>query len=120
VEGSTPPSDPEPDWSIPYLEHLIRGDLPSDRIEARWIARRAKSFVILGNSRELYRLSPTGVLQRCIMNEEGRDLLNDLHSGAYGHHAAPRTLVGNAFGQGFYWLTAVSDAVKLVRSCKGC
>jgi hypothetical protein len=35
VEGSTPPSDPEPDWRIPYLKHLIRGDLPSDRIEAR-------------------------------------------------------------------------------------
>jgi hypothetical protein len=119
VEGSTPPANPEPDWRIPYLDHLTRGDLPSDKIEARRIARRAKSFVIFGDSRELYRSSPTGVLQRCITNEEGRNLLNDLHSGACGHHAAPRTLVGNAFRQGFYWLTAVSDAVKLVRSCKG-
>jgi hypothetical protein len=97
VEGSTPPSDPEPDWRIPYLDHLVRGDLPSDKIEARRIARRAKSFVIFGNSRELYRRSPTGVLQRCITNEEGRNLLNDLHSGACGHHATPRTLIGNAF-----------------------
>jgi transposase InsO family protein len=40
--------------------------------------------------------------------------------GAYGHHAAPRTLVGNTFWQGFYWPTVVSDAIKLVRSCKGC
>jgi hypothetical protein len=23
VEASTPPSDPEPDWRIPYLDHLI-------------------------------------------------------------------------------------------------
>jgi hypothetical protein len=119
VEGSTPPSDPEPDWRIPYLDHLIRGDLPSDKIEARRIARRAKSFVIFGDGRELYRRSPTGVLQRCITNEEGKNLLKDLHSGACGHHAAPRTLVRNAFQQGFYWPTAVSDAVKLVRSCKG-
>jgi hypothetical protein len=120
VEGSTPPVNPEPDWRIPYLNHLTRGDLPSDKIEAQRIARRAKSFVIFGDSRELYRRSPTGVLQRCITNKEGRNLLNDLHSGACGHHAAPRTLVGNAFRQGFYWSTAVSDTVKLVRSYKGC
>jgi hypothetical protein len=39
VEGSTPPTNPEPDWRIPYLDHLTRGDLPSDKIEARQIAR---------------------------------------------------------------------------------
>jgi hypothetical protein len=119
VEGLTPPANPEPDWRILYLDHLTRGDLPSEKIEARRIARRAKSFVIFGDSRELYRRSPTGVLQCCITNEEGRNLLNDLHSGACGHHAAPRTLVGNAFRQGFYWPTAVSNAVKIVCSCKG-
>jgi hypothetical protein len=120
AEGSTPPANLEPDWRIPYLDHLTRGDLPSDKIEARRIARQTKSFVIFGDNRELYRRSPTDILQRCITNEEGRNLLNDLHSGACGHHTAPQTLVGNAFRQGFYWPTAVSDAVKLVRSCKGC
>jgi hypothetical protein len=34
VEGSTPPDNLEPDWRIPYLDHLTRGDLPSDKIEA--------------------------------------------------------------------------------------
>jgi hypothetical protein len=62
VEGSTPPANLEPNWRILYLDHLTRGDLPSDKIEARWIARRAKSFMIFGDSRELYRRSPTGVL----------------------------------------------------------
>jgi hypothetical protein len=97
VEGPAPPSNPEPDWCIPYLDHLVRGDLPLDKIEARRVARRAKSFVMFGDSDELYHRSPTGVLQRCITNEEGRRLLNDLHSEACGHHAAPLTLVGNAF-----------------------
>jgi hypothetical protein len=83
VEGSTPPANLKPDWHIPYLDHLTQGDLPSDKIETRRIARRAKSFVIFGDSRELYRRSPTGVLQRCITNEEGRNLLNDLHSGTH-------------------------------------
>jgi hypothetical protein len=97
AEGSTLLANPEPDWHISYLDHLTRGDLPSDKIEARRIARRAKSFVIFGDSRELYHRSPTSILQRCITNEEGRNLLNDLHSRACGHHAAPRTLIGNTF-----------------------
>jgi hypothetical protein len=36
------------------------------------------------------------------------------------HHAVPRTLVGNAFRQGFYWPTAVADANEVVRTCEGC
>ena len=90
------------DWRTPFLDCLIRCELPEDRSEARRIARRAKSYVIYGESNELYRRSPTGILQRCITIEEGQKLLEDLHSGACGHHAAPRTLVGNAFWQGFY------------------
>jgi hypothetical protein len=63
VEDLTPPSDLEPDWRVSYLDYLIQGDLPSDKTEARWIARRAKTFVIMGDSSELYRHSPTGILQ---------------------------------------------------------
>jgi hypothetical protein len=120
TEGSPPPADLEPDWRIPYLDCLVRGELPPDKIEARQIARQAKTFVIYDNDKELYRRSPTGILQRYITVEEGRNLLRDLHSGACDHHVAPRTLVGNAFRQGFYWPTAVSDAIKLVHSYKGC
>jgi hypothetical protein len=37
-----------------------------------------------------------------------------------GHHATPRTLVSNAFLQGFYWPTTVADASEIVRTCEGC
>jgi hypothetical protein len=120
MEGSPPPADLEPDWRIPYLDCLIQGELPSDNTEARRIARRAKTFVIYGNDKELYRRSPTGILHRCIIVEEGRKLLRDLHSGACSHHSVSRTLIRNAFRQGFYWPTMVFDTIKLVRSCKGC
>ena len=36
------------------------------------------------------------------------------------HHVAPKTLVCNAFRQGFYWPTAITDTIELVRSCHGC
>jgi hypothetical protein len=54
TKGSTLPADLEPDWRTPYLDCLTRGELPLDKIEARWIARRAKTFVIYGDDKELY------------------------------------------------------------------
>jgi len=95
MEVEQRPSQPF-DWRMPFLNCLIRYELPEDRSEPRRIARRAKSYVIYGEDNELYGRSPTGILQRCITVEEGRKLLEDLHSGACGHHAAPRTLIGNA------------------------
>jgi ribonuclease HI len=107
-------------WQTPYLQYLHRGELPLDRAEARRLARRAKSFVLLGDGKELYHRSPSGILQRCISIAEGQELLQEIHSGACGHHAAPRALVGNAFQQGFYWPTAVADTTRIVRTCQGC
>jgi hypothetical protein len=88
---------PNRNWQTPYLQYLHRGELPLDRAEARRLARRAKSFVLLGDGKELYHRSPFGILQRCISIAEGQELLQEIHSGACGHHAAPRALVGNAF-----------------------
>ena len=67
-----------------------------------------------------YHRSPSGILQRCISVAEGQELLREIHSGACGHHAAPRALVGNAFRQGFYWPTVVADATRIVRTYEGC
>jgi hypothetical protein len=111
---------PSRDWQTPYLQYLHRGELPLDRVEARRLARRAKSFVLLSDGKELYHRSPSGILQRCVSIAEGQELLQEIHSGACGHHAAPRALVGNAFRQGFYWPTAVADATRIVRTCQGC
>ncbi|XP_004977728.1 uncharacterized protein LOC101784657 [Setaria italica] len=108
---STKGPDPLPDWRAPYLDYLICESLPTDKTEAQRIARRAKSVVII--DQELYKRSHTGILQRCIPSDQGRSLLHDIHAGACGHHAAPRTLIGNAFRQGFYWPTAVADATRV-------
>jgi hypothetical protein len=88
---------PNRNWQTPYLQYLHQGELPPDKAEARLLARRAKSFVLLGDEKELYHRSPSGILQRCISIAEGQKLLQEIHSGACGHHAAPRALVGNAF-----------------------
>ena len=59
------------------------------------------------------------VLLRCVTLEDGRKLLLDIHGGICGHHVAPRALVGKAFRNGFYWLTTLTDAWDLIKTCKG-
>jgi hypothetical protein len=78
----------------------------------------AMSFALVDD--ELYKRAASGVLQQCVPIPQGRELLQDIHVGMCGHHTAPRTLVGNAFRQGFYWTIAVADASEIVRTCEGC
>jgi hypothetical protein len=66
---------PDRDWQTPYLQYLRQGELPLDQAEAQRVARRAKSFVLLGDEKELYHHSPSGILQRCISIAEGQELL---------------------------------------------
>jgi ribonuclease HI len=77
----------DPDWHFPILEWLVEGKLLSDQMEARHIARRAKMFVLIEG--ELYKRGAAGILMRCILGDQGRELLCEIHVG-------PRTLVGKA------------------------
>jgi hypothetical protein len=113
----TEPAPRAEDWRAKYLAWMDRGELPSDRSEARRIARMAKSFTLVNG--ELYKRVASGILQQCIPIPQGRELLRDIHAGVCGHHVAPRTLVGNAFRQDFYWPAAVADAMRLCAPAKG-
>jgi ribonuclease HI len=63
IEGERNGVAPNQNWQTPYLQYLLRGDLPLDKAEARRLARRAKSFILLGNEKELYHRRPSGILQ---------------------------------------------------------
>jgi hypothetical protein len=58
------PAPIEGDWRDKYITWMDRGELPSDRSEARHIARTAKSFVLVDS--ELYKRTASGILQRCV------------------------------------------------------
>ena len=105
-------------WTEPFLAYLNRQELPEDQNEARCIMRRCKAYKV--HKGEIYKKSATGVLQRCISEEEGRQLLAEIHAGLGGRHAAARALVSKAFRTGFYWPTARADAQDLVQHCVNC
>ena len=47
-----------PDWTVPYLAYMNRGELPEDETLARQIIRRSKSMTIVNG--ELHHCSVTG------------------------------------------------------------
>jgi ribonuclease HI len=79
IEGQQNGVAPNQNWQTPYLQYLLRGELPLDKAEARRLARRAKSFVLLGDVKELYHRNPSGILQRCISVAQGQELLQEIH-----------------------------------------
>ncbi|KAK1605881.1 hypothetical protein QYE76_029554 [Lolium multiflorum] len=107
-----------PSWVKPIKEFLINGTLPVDENESRRIQRRSKAYTIING--EVYKRSVTGVLQRCVEPEEGKEMLEEIHRGECGHHASSRALVAKVFRHGFYWPMALENAEDMVRKCNGC
>jgi hypothetical protein len=92
--------------------------LPPNKTEARRLQRRAQAYTIINS--KLYKCSVSGIFQKCVEPEEGRELLKEIHQGECGHHASSRALVAKGFRHGFYWPTALRDADLLVKHCNGC
>jgi hypothetical protein len=67
-----------------------------------WFAKRYA--VVEG---DLSRRGANDILMRCITQEEGRELLAEIHGGECESHSTSRTLVGKAFRHGFYWPTTL-------------
>jgi hypothetical protein len=75
--------------------------VPEHKVEREKIAKRSANYVVIGT--ELYRRSASnGVLMNCILRSEGLELLQEIHSGECGNHAASANLVGKAYRSGFY------------------
>jgi hypothetical protein len=110
-------------WREAYIDFIWNQRLPAGMdarsVEAARVMHRSKGFILV-NSKLYRRGARSGVLMKCVMKEDGYDILREIHESVCGNHAASRTLVGKAYRTGFWWPTAVSDAEKLVRRCQNC
>jgi hypothetical protein len=107
------------DWRQPFIDYIREQKVPSDKNLAEQLIRRAKSYVLVRD--KLYRRgASSGVLMKCVPQEEGKGILEEIHKGVCGNHASSCTLVSKAFRRVFYWPTALGNAEELVRRCQGC
>jgi hypothetical protein len=108
-----------PDTWITEIRTYLKGNiLPDSMAFADQIAHLAKRYTLVEGN--LYRRGVNGVLMQCITQEEGCDLLVEVHGGECGNHASSYTLVGKAFQHRFYWPTTLQDVVELVKTYKAC
>jgi hypothetical protein len=56
----------------------------------------------------------------CITQEQGIELMKEIHGGMCGSNIAARALAGKAFRHGFYWPMAIRDTEQIVKTCKAC
>jgi hypothetical protein len=112
------PESDSNDWREPIIKYIKNKEELDDKAAAERIARQSAHYTLIGGA--LYRRGATGVLMKCISSTTGRQLLDEIHAGQCGIHAASRTLVGKVFRSGFYWPTTKSDAAELVQRCEAC
>jgi ribonuclease HI len=105
-------------WMTEIRAYLKDNILPDDMASADQIARLSKRYTLVEG--DLYQCGANGVLMWCITQEEGCDLLTEVHGGECGNHASFRMLISKAFRHRFYWPTALQDTVELVKTCKAC
>jgi hypothetical protein len=107
------------DWRTPFIKYLSNGSGFQDKTENKCLIRRSRNYILV-NGRLMCKNTNSEVLLKCITQDDGIKLLDDIHAGSCDSHIASRTLVGKAFQAGFYWSSAIADTEKLVQRCEGC
>jgi hypothetical protein len=109
----------EEDWQAPFIVYLLEAKIPEDKIEMERLVCHSKHYVLV-DGKLMRKNAKSEVLQKCVTREEGIKILQEVHGGMCGNHAASCTLVGKAFRAGFYCPTAVKDAETIVWHCEAC
>jgi hypothetical protein len=74
------------DWREPIIIYIRSEEEPDDKAVAEHIARQSAHYTIIGGL--LYRRGAGGVLMKCIHSASGKQLLDKIHAGQCGVHAA--------------------------------
>jgi hypothetical protein len=107
------------DWREPFIRYLTFAEVPQDKSEIEHLIWRSKHYVLV-EGKLMRKNAKEELLQKCVSQEQGVKILEEIRAGTCGKHATSCTLVGKAFQAGFYWPSAVAVAKKLVHHCEGC
>ncbi|KAL0341428.1 UNVERIFIED_CONTAM: hypothetical protein Scaly_1805400 [Sesamum calycinum] len=80
----------EIDWRKSLLDYLIEGIFPTDEKEAARLKSRAVRFPVLNGTS--YKCSFSDPFLPCLLIEEGRNVLQEIHEGSCGSHVGGMAL----------------------------
>jgi ribonuclease HI len=106
------------DWRAPIIAFLRGHYEPVETHDLKRMQARAKGYILKDDV--LFKLGVCAPLLKCISQDQGIELMREIHGGMCGSHIAARALAGKAFRQGFYWPMAIKDVEHIVKTCKAC
>jgi hypothetical protein len=89
------------DWRAPIIAFLRGHYGPVETHDLKRMQARARGYVLKDDS--LFKLGVCAPLLKCITQEQGIELMKEIHGGMCGSHITARALAGKAFRHGFYW-----------------
>jgi hypothetical protein len=75
------------DWRVPFIKYLQDGTGYTDRTENERLIRRSKQYILVDDIL-MRKNAKEEVLMKCITQEAGIELLEEIHSGTCDNHAA--------------------------------
>jgi hypothetical protein len=106
------------DWRAPITLYLQGHYHPNDRNKAKRLKHRSRDFALVEG--QLYKKGINQPMLKCITENEGIEILHEVHSGTCGSHSGPRVLAAKVIRQGFYWPAIICTVNRVTRSCEAC
>lgn len=90
------------DWTPVFIDRILHCKLPKDKVEVEHVTRTRKNYVLVGD--KLYQCGTSSrVLKMCTTSLEGREILEETHSGCCCNLIASITLVGKVVTFGYIY-----------------
>jgi hypothetical protein len=85
------------DWRAPIIAFLRGHYEPVETHDMKRMQARARGYIRKDDS--LFKLGVCALLLKCITQEQGIELMKEIHDGMCGSHIAARALAGNLLGK---------------------
>ncbi|KAL0412173.1 UNVERIFIED_CONTAM: hypothetical protein Slati_3807000 [Sesamum latifolium] len=108
----------ETDWRKPLLDYLTEGILRANKMEAAHLKSGVARFALIEGI--LYKRSFSQPFLRCLLMEEGRSGLQEIHEGSCGAHIGGMALGKKTLPAGYFWPTLKKDAINWAKKCEHC
>ncbi|XP_021603875.1 uncharacterized protein LOC110608899 [Manihot esculenta] len=102
-------------WMILVYKFLTQDDLLIDEWSAKQVIKKSSKYALING--RLYRRFSTQLWLQYIMEDDGREILKDIHKGNPGNQEGARTIVWKTFKQRYYWPMIMQDAKEFVQRC---
>ena len=96
----TTPTTSSRDWRTPFIRYMSDGSGFQDKTKNERLIRRSKNYILV-DGKLMQKNASSEVLLKCISQDDGIKLLDDIHAGSCGNHAASQRWSGRLSEQIF-------------------